>query len=120
MDSVIRGLVDGLLVPVINVIVVPLAGAIPVLASSGLLLAVFMLLWAAFGIALFRSRSSLDVAWTRIRALPLPVEGVVWLLFLPVLAGLWIWRTSWPLVARLAIIGGVAGWNLLVFIPRPA
>jgi hypothetical protein len=120
MDAAIRGLVDGLLVPAINVIVVPVASSVPVLASSGALLALFMLLWGAFGIALLRRRSSLDAAWTRIRALPLPVEGVVWLLFLPVLAGLWIWRTSWPLVARLAIIGGVAGWNLLVFIPRPA
>jgi hypothetical protein len=32
--------------------------------------------------------------------------------------GLWIWETSWPLVVRLVLVIGVAGWNLLVFLPR--
>jgi hypothetical protein len=45
-------------------------------------------------------------------------QGVVWLLFLPLVVGLWIWETTWPLVARLALIVGIAGWNLIVFLPR--
>jgi hypothetical protein len=112
MDKIIVALVDG--------IVVPVTGTIPFLVSSGILLAVFAALWVAFGVALARSRSSLEVAWGRIRRLPLPVQGLAWLLFLPVLAGLWIWRTGWSPAARLVLIAGVAGWNLLVFVPRPA
>jgi hypothetical protein len=54
------------------------------------------------------------------RRMPLALQGLAWLFFLPVLFGLWIWRRGWPLVARLVLIGGVAGWNLLVFMPRPA
>jgi hypothetical protein len=37
-----------------------------------------------------------------------------------VLVALWVWRTSWPAIARVAVIGGLAGWNLLVFVPRPS
>jgi hypothetical protein len=39
-------------------------------------------------------------------------------LFLPVMAGLWVWETTWPLVLRVMIIVGLAGWNLLVLLPR--
>jgi len=42
----------------------------------------------------------------------------VWLLFLPVMIGLWIWETSWALILRVALIVSLAGWTLLVF-PRP-
>jgi hypothetical protein len=35
-------------------------------------------------------------------------------------ACLWIWRTGWPRVARLTLVAGLAGWNLLVLMPRPA
>ena len=112
MDAVITGLVNG--------VVVPVTSSIPFLVSSGLLLVLFGGLWIAFAIAVLRRGSSLDLAWERIRRLPRLVQGLAWLLFLPVLAGLWTWRTSWPLVARLTLITGVAGWNLLVFIPRPA
>jgi hypothetical protein len=112
MDTIIVMLVDG--------IVAPVTGTIPFLATSGILLVLFAALWIAFGAALVRDRPSLDLAWQRIRRLPLPIQGLAWLLFLPVLAGLWTWRTGWPVVARLAVIAGVAAWNLLVFIPRAA
>ena len=38
--------------------------------------------------------------------------------FLPVAAGLWIWETTWPMLLRLLLIAGIAGRNLLVFLPR--
>jgi hypothetical protein len=120
MDEIFTGLAEGVLVPLIDALVVPIAGSVPALASSGLLFAVFAALWIAFGIALVRRRGSLDAAWTRIRGLPLAFQGLAWLLFLPVLVALWVWRTSWPAIARVAVIGGLAGWNLLVFVPRPS
>jgi hypothetical protein len=32
--------------------------------------------------------------------------------------GLWIWETSWPLIVRVVLVVAIAGWNLLVFLPR--
>ena len=111
---------DQIIVTIINWTVVPVTSLIPFLASHGILLATFGALWALFGFALVLSRPSLDGAWTWIRHLPLVAQAMAWLLFLPVLAGLWIWRSRWPLVSRLVLVAGLAGWNLLVFLPQPA
>ena len=88
------------------------------LAESGVLFAVFVVAWVAFGAALIWGQGSLDTAWQWVRGLPLIVQGIVWLLFLPVVFGLWVWETTWPLILRLVLIVGVAGWNLIVFLPR--
>ncbi len=120
MEGIIKFLVEGVLVPIIDLVVVPTTSLIPLLASSGLLLLVFAVLWAVFGVALVRDPARLSGAWTRLRGRPLAVQLAAWLLFLPVLAGLWVWRARWPLGARLAVIAGLAGWNLLVFIPQAA
>jgi hypothetical protein len=109
--------VETIIESVINATVVPLANLVPVLASSGIALLIFAVLWAAFGFALVRDRARLDDTWLRIRRLPLPVQGIVWLLFMPVLVGLVVWRARWPLAGRLVTIGGVAAWSLLIFIP---
>ena len=108
---------DTIIETFINWTVVPLANLVPVLVSSGLALLIFVGLWAAFGFALVRDRARLDDAWRRIRHLPLPVQAIVWLLFMPVLVGLVIGRARWPLAGRLVTIGGVAAWSLLIFIP---
>lgn len=111
---------DHIIVTIIDWTVVPLTAAIPFLVSHGILLAVFAGLWALFGYALIRNTASLIEAWTRIRQLPLIGQGLAWLLFLPVLAGLWIWRRGWPAAGRLTLIAGLAAWNLLVLVPQPA
>lgn len=90
------------------------------LAESGVLFGIFALIWIAFGAALLWSQGSVDAAWATIRGLPLVLQAVVWLLFLPVMIGLWVWETTWPLVVRLVLVLGIAGWNLLVFLPRAA
>ena len=71
------------------------------------------LIWAAFAIAVIWSQGSLDQAWQTIRSWPLIGQIVAWILFLPVVFGLWAWETSWPLVVRLILVIGAAGWNLL-------
>ena len=88
------------------------------LAETGILFAIFAIFWAAFAVALIWSHGSLDAAWHWVRSLPLILQGIVWLLFLPVMVGLWIWETTWPLVLRLVVVTGIAGWNLIVFLPR--
>jgi hypothetical protein len=112
MDTVITGLVNG--------IVVPIANFIGWAAETSVLFLVFLLLWIAFGVALVLNQGSLGEAWTWIRSLPLLIQVVAWFLFLPVMAGLWIWETSWPLILRFVLVGGLAFWNLMVFLPRAA
>jgi hypothetical protein len=88
------------------------------LAESGALFVIFVVLWIAFGAGIVWSQGGLDQVWQTVNELPLVVRLGAWVLFLPVMAGLWIWETTWPLLVRLVLIGGVAGWNLLVFLPR--
>jgi hypothetical protein len=35
-----------------------------------------------------------------------------------VMVGLWIWESTWPLVVRATLVLGIAGWNLVMFLPR--
>ena len=112
MEQVVAGVVDHTVVPV--------ADAIAWAASSGVLLAVFAALWLAFGAALVMSQGSLDQAWQWLRTLPIVIQAVVWLLFLPFAAGLWVWETTWPLAVRLLLVVGLAGWSILMFIPHTA
>jgi hypothetical protein len=79
---------------------------------------VFAVLWVGFAAALVWSQGSLDQAWHWISRLPLILQGVVWLLFLPVVAGLWAWETSWPLIWRLVVVGGLGFMNVYLFFPR--
>ncbi len=109
---------DTLIVALVNTVVVPVTSVIPILVSSGILFLVFAALWALFGVALVRNRRGLEEAWLGIRRQPLVVQVVAWLLALPVLVGLWIWRRPWPAIGRLAVIAGLAGWNLLVMLPQ--
>jgi hypothetical protein len=52
-------------------------------------------------------------AWAWLTALSTPVAIVVWVLFLPIAVGLWIWNSSWaPVVGVLLAIGMVA-WTLV-------
>ncbi len=78
----------------------------------------FAVLWAGFAAALIWSQSSLDQTWAWIRDLPLILQGVVWLLFLPVVAGLWVWETTWPLAMWLLLVVGLGFVNLYTFFPR--
>lgn len=95
-----------------------LGNSIGFLASSGILFVLFALIWLAFGAALVWSQGSIDAVWTWIQDLPWLLEGAVWLLFLPVTLGMWIWQTSWSMILRLLLIVGIAGWTLLV-LPKP-
>jgi ABC-type amino acid transport system permease subunit len=93
MDRIIEPLASGL------------GNGIGWLADHGVLFAAFAALWVAFGAALILSQGSLDQAWVTIRGLPLIVQIVVWVLFLPVMAGLWVWETTWRLGRRLEPAG---------------
>jgi hypothetical protein len=43
--------------------------------------------------------------------LPLMLQVIVWLLFLPVLTGLWIWQSSWSTGFSLLALAGMLVWT---------
>jgi hypothetical protein len=88
------------------------------MAESGVLFAIFVAIWIAVAAGLIWNQATLDQAWQAIRDLPLVLELVVWVLFLPVMLGLWVWEAGWPLLVRVVLVIGLAGWNLLMFLPK--
>ena len=112
--KLIGTLIDGL----VTWVVVPVTSVIPRLVSSGVAFVLYGALWVGFGAALVTNPGALDEAWQSVAQLALPIQALVWLLFLPVMAGLWVSGTDWPVVIRLVLIAGLAGWSLLMFVPR--
>jgi hypothetical protein len=108
VQAVIETLADGL------------GNGIGFMADHWILFGIFAVLWAGFGVALVASQGSLDATWAWVRSLPWLVQALVWLLFLPVMAGMWVWQTTWPVLVRLVLVTGLAGWNLLILLPRAA
>ena len=78
---------------------------------------ILTLLWLVFAAALVLNRDVLHTAWQTLRAWPLVIQLVVWLLALPVTLGLWIWQTNWPVLLRLALVLGLAWVTLYTFNP---
>ncbi len=74
---------------------------------------IFAMLWVGFAIALVVNREWLDLLWNWVRALPSVAEIIVWLLFLPIMVGLWIWESSWPALGHLLAFAGIVVWTLL-------
>ncbi len=74
---------------------------------------IFAVLWVGFAIALVVNRAWLDSLWNWVRALPLAPEIAIWVLFLPVMVGLWSWESSWPVFVRVLAFAGIIGWTLL-------
>jgi hypothetical protein len=103
---------------IINAIAAGASGAVVFVVTSGIAFVIFVALWIAFGAGLIWNQGSIDAAWQWMRDLPLLIEAVVWLLFLPVVLGLWVWETAWPLILRLALVAGLAGWSVMIFLPR--
>jgi len=110
MDQIIDGLV--------NVTVVPMGNAVGWLAASGVLLIVFAGLWIAFGAGIVMNQGGIDATWAWLGHQHIVVQAVLWLLFLPVTAGLWIWESTWPLLLRLVLVGGLAFWTVMIFLPK--
>lgn len=90
------------------------------LADHGVLLIAYGVIWAAVGAGLLFAEPAVREAWTFVGSQNLLLQAVLWLIFLPVMGGLWIWHTDWPLLVRIVLVAGLAGWNLLVFLPRRA
>jgi hypothetical protein len=79
---------------------------------------ILTVLWLGFAAALLFNQAILDTIWQSFRGLPWAVQGVIWLLVLPVTAGLWIWETEWPIWLRLVLVIGLAWVTIYTFLPR--
>ncbi len=79
---------------------------------------ILTVLWIAFGAALLLNQGMLDTTWQMFAGWPLVVQVLVGLLVLPVVAGLWIWETSWPVLLRLVLVAGLAWVTVYTFRPR--
>jgi len=74
---------------------------------------VFLVLWVGFAIALLVDPEWLDLIWNWVRALPTIAEIIVWVLFLPIMVGLWIWESDWSSLLRLVGFAGIVAWTIL-------
>lgn len=78
----------------------------------------FTVLWLAALVAIAISPATLDQVWRSVRRRPLVVQALIWLLFLPIMLGLWIWERAWPSSIRLVLLLAIAAWNVFLFFPR--
>lgn len=76
-------------------------------------LTMFVLVWIGFAIGLLGDRGILDSSWEWLRGLPAPIQVVVWILFLPIAVGLWIWESTWPPVVALLLVAGMIAWTFV-------
>jgi hypothetical protein len=76
-------------------------------------IAIFVVLWIGFAVALFANRAWLDLLWDWMRALPMVMEVIVWIMFLPITVLLWIWESSWPSPLRVLGYAGLVAWTFL-------
>jgi hypothetical protein len=101
--------------------VVALAAAL-VAGATGvfnvLVFLVFAVLWLSFGAALLSARGDLDALWGNFRQRNVGVQALGWLLFLPLVAALFVWERRWQASLRLALVLAIAAVNLFMFFPR--
>ena len=74
---------------------------------------VFVVLWVGFVTALVVNREWLDVLWNWGQALPPAPKVIIWVIFSPIMVGLWIWESSWPVLGRLVGFAVMVAWTLL-------
>lgn len=79
---------------------------------------ILTLLWLGFGAALIFNQTLLDSTWQVFRGLPIIAQIGLGLLLLPLVLGLWIWQTPWPLWIRIVLVAGLAWATIYTFLPK--
>ena len=73
-------------------------------------------MWIGFFALLFADR--LDDLWRWITQLPVVVEIVMWIAFLPWMLATWVWTGDWSAAVRVVLVAIFAiGWTLVSY-PR--
>jgi hypothetical protein len=81
---------------------------------------ILTLLWLGLGAALLFNQAILDTVWQSFRGIPLVLQIIVGFLVLPVVLGLWVWESSWPLWLRLILVLGLGFATIYTFFPKQA
>jgi hypothetical protein len=89
-------------------------------SRAGALFGIFLILWFAFGAALILNHGALDGVWQWLTGVPIILQVILWVVFLPITVGLWIWESDWDLWLRLLTIIVIAVVNISVMSPKPA
>jgi hypothetical protein len=82
--------------------------------------AMLTILWLGFAAALLFNQTLLDSTWQSFRGLPMLAQFGIGLVLLPLVLGLWIWQTPWPLWVRLVLVIGLGWATLYTFYPKQA
>jgi hypothetical protein len=93
-----------------------LAGATGVF--NVLVFLVFGVLWLCFAAALLFAPADLDALWRNFRQRNVVLQALGWLLFLPLVAALFVWERRWQVAVRLVLVLAIAALNLFMFFPR--
>ena len=80
--------------------------------------AILTILWLGFGYALAFNQTILDTVWQSFRGMPFAIQLIVGFLILPLILGLWIWESSWPLWIRLILVIGLGFATIYTFFPK--
>lgn len=81
---------------------------------------VLTLMWLGFGAAILFNREMLTAVWQSFLSWPVIGQLSAGLLALPIVLGLWVWETAWPLWIRLILVIGLAWVTVYTFFPRKA
>ena len=81
---------------------------------------ILSLLWLGFGAALIFNQALLESIWQAFRGLPMIAQIGLGLLLLPLVLGLWVWQTPWPLWVRVILVIGLAWATIYTFLPKQA
>ncbi len=87
------------------------------LAFNYLMFGLSTIATVAFAYYLFTNPAMLNDAWAWVRQLPLVVQLVMWLLFLPWMIALWIWVQPWAVALRLVLVLGTLGFAEYLLFP---
>jgi hypothetical protein len=109
------------LVAFVAVAALVLAAALVTGATTLFNVVVFVLfagLWLVLAMALLTRPDAATAVWHELRGRSMIVQLIVWVLFLPLSAALWLWSRPWPTVLRATLIAAVAFVNLATFLPK--
>jgi hypothetical protein len=98
-----------------------LAAALVTGATTVFNVVVFVLfagLWLVLATALVIRPGAATAVWHELRGRSMVLQLIVWVLFLPLSAALWLWSRPWPTVLRATLIAAVAFVNLAMFLPK--
>ncbi len=82
------------------------------LILSAYAVVVLAIAWIGVGLALTVDPELPDSAWESLIATAIPVQVALWVLFLPITLGLWIWTSDFPAFVPVAYGLALALWTL--------